>query len=191
MLWRTLSASVSRCVSPETFAAIWSDETRRGRSCLRALPPVPPPLRLSLSLSQPVHLAHSCSLPQIPECHTCVARKSFRRHGNSCQASSENLSSHDPRGGRALAGSVMWRRQADSSVSLSRDSQWSNEIITVIRKTIKGAFPDFIITPSSLKLSIQLLMLSTRSNRCLLSSYIRFSFIDTEKDEEILCRPGL
>lgn len=52
------------------------------------------------------------------------------------------------------AGRLRLRCLADSSVPLSRDSQ-SNKMMTGII-VIKGSFPDFIKTPSSLKISGQL-----------------------------------
>lgn len=46
---------------------------------------------LSLSLNQSVSAPRSFVLSPPPKRHTCVARKSSRRHGNSCQASGEPL----------------------------------------------------------------------------------------------------
>lgn len=92
MLWKHVLASVWRFVTPEMFSAIWSDESRRGWFQSRALFPSPSlSVSLRLSVSQSVSAPRSFVLSPPPKRHTCVARKSSRRHGNSCQASGEPL----------------------------------------------------------------------------------------------------
>lgn len=58
-------------------------------------------LSVSQSAGAPPPLCLSCSLHQIPKCCTLVARKSFCRHGNSCQALQSTSPHMTPQGGRA------------------------------------------------------------------------------------------
>lgn len=86
-----LETRVGVCLAvrlPRVFSAIWDDESRRGRFQSRAVFSSP---SLSLSLNQSVSAPRSFVLSPPPKRHTCVARKSSRRHGNSCQASGEPL----------------------------------------------------------------------------------------------------
>lgn len=83
---------------------------------------------LSLSISQSAHLAHSCSLPLQSATHVLLGRAPVAME--TVARPPVNLSSHDPRGGRAPAAELGHVMQAGSP---SRDSPRSKETTTGIR----------------------------------------------------------
>lgn len=103
----------------------------------------------SLSLSQSVSAPRSFLLSPPPKRHTCVARKSSRRHGNSCQASGEPLLTWPQR--RQSAGRADARPPHRAETRRGRRKQRLEYEIM-----IKGSLREFIKAPASLKMSVQL-----------------------------------
>lgn len=103
MLQKSVLASLSSCVSPVTFAVVFVREVKvRKPDMVDVASELFPFYSLSLSLSQYASLIRALLPKYQSATHVLLGRASVSMA--TVARPPVNLSSHDPRGGRALAG---------------------------------------------------------------------------------------